>query len=369
MSKNILLFSVTFGEGHNQAAEALRLEFLQQDPNNTVKIVDSLDYINPMFDKMFQNAYLSTLKINPRLWGTIYDQSGHNNLLNEALTMLSTIKIKRLFREFKPDIVVCTHAFAAGILSLLKEKDMIDFHIPLASIITDFDCHISWVQPFVDYYFAADTMMRFECTEKGIPKRKIHFYGIPIRAEFAKEYDKESLKEEFGLDDRPVVLVMGGGKGLGNLLEATEIILENNKECQILAVAGQNKLLHDRLTELGESHSNLTTFGFTSKIPQLMAVCDFVITKPGGLTVSEALAMRLPIIILDPLPGQEIKNTNFLVNMGVAIYVNQIKELHIMIDQITHCPLRLQQMKEMAAQIGKKDASKKICAYLLKQKS
>ncbi len=372
MSKNILLFSVSFGEGHNQAAHALSQEFLRQDPKNNVKVVNTLDYVNSMFDKMFKNVYLSSLKINPKVWGTIYDQTSsttHSSFLNETLTMLSTIKIKRLFREFKPDLLICTHAFAAGILSLLKDKAVIDSRIPLACIITDFDCHSYWVNPNVDLYFAADKMMRFDCLKKGISRRKLHFYGIPIRADFAKEYETKVLKEEFGLDDRPVVLIMGGGKGMGNLQEVTEIILQNNKHCQVLAVAGQNKPLFERLSELKEKHSNLKVFGFVPNIPQLMAVSDFVITKPGGLTVSEALAMRLPIIIIDPLPGQEIKNTSFLINMGVAIYVNQIKELNLIIDQITHCPLRLQHMKEMAALIGKKDAAKRICTYLLKQKT
>ncbi len=358
MEANILIFSVSIGAGHNSAARAIVQQCKKQNGGSKTSIIDTLDFINPLFHKVLEGSYLSTLKFNPKLWGYIYDYteaSRQSSGVNEAMAYISYHKIIDLIERFQPHIIIATHAFPAGILSAIKERT--GMTIPLVSIVTDYGVHAFWIHSHMDLYFIPSEMMKHECLEKGIPEEKLVFKGIPLREDFAKAYDPVATRAKLGLDGRPVILVMGGGIGLGSVYTATKMILEMKKDFQVIAVAGKNEDLYHKLCRLAEGNPDVQVFSYVENVAELMSVADLLIGKSGGLTVTEALAMQLPMIILNPLPGQETRNADFLTNLGMAALVRDIEELPNLIDCLTRVPMRLEYMRLMAAEFGRKDAA------------
>ncbi len=366
MEPSILVFSVSIGVGHNSAANAIVQQFKKRHINAKTSVIDTLDFINPLFHKVLEGSYLSTLRLNPKLWGYIYDYteaSRQSNGVNEAMASISYHKIIDLIRRFKPDIIIATHPFPAGILSSIKEKT--GMNIPLVSIITDYGVHAYWIHPQTNLYFMPTEIMKKECLEKGIPEDKLAFKGIPLREAFSREYDSAVTKAKLGLDDRPAILIMGGGIGLGSIYTAAKTILDAKTDCQVIAVAGKNEELFQKLRRLAEHHPDLKVFSYVENVAELMSVSTILVGKSGGLTVTEALAMRLPMIILDPLPGQEARNADFLINLGMASIVHDMEELPQLIDYLGQVPVRLEYMRLMAAHFGKKDAAFEIYRTLL----
>lgn len=361
MEPSVLIFTVSIGAGHNSAAEAIAQEFKVQHPVGKTSIIDTLDFINPLFHKVLEGSYLSTLKFNPKLWGYIYDytEASRQNIgVNEAMTSISYHKIIDLIQRFKPDIIIATHPFPAGILSSIKEKT--GMSIPLISIITDFGLHAFWIHPHTDCYFMPTEIMHGECLEKGIPEDKLFFKGIPLRQIFAKSYDPAAIKAKLGFDDRPIVLIIGGGIGLGHIHNATKKTLEMKKDIQVIAVAGKNQELYQKLSRLEKQYDNLRAFSYVKNVAELMSIAAILVGKCGGLTATEALAMHLPMIILNPLPGQEVRNADFLTNLGTAALIRDMAELPHVIDCILYTPMRIECMRMMAAQFGRKTAAHDI---------
>ncbi len=366
MKPSILVFSVSIGAGHNSAAEAIVQQFNAHHPAGKTSIIDTLDFINPLFHKVLEGSYLSTLKFNPKLWGYIYDYteaSRQSYGVNEAMASISYHKVIDLIQRFKPDIIIATHPFPAGILSSIKEKT--GMRIPLISVVTDYGVHAFWIHPHTDLYFMPAEIMRSECLEKGIPEDKLSFKGIPLRETFSRTYDIAATKAKFGLDERPVILVMGGGIGLGSVYTAAKTILGMDQDIQVIAVAGKNEELYAKLSRLAEQYAALTVFSYVENVAELMSISSLMVGKCGGLTVTEALAMRLPLIILNPLPGQEARNADFLTNLGMAALIRDMEELPHLIDSLYKVPIRLEFMRLMAAHFGRKEAADDIYRTLM----
>jgi len=366
MKPSILVFSVSIGAGHNSAAEAIVQQFNTHHPAGKTSVIDTLDFINPLFHKVLEGSYLSTLKFNPKLWGYIYDYteaSRQSYGVNEAMASISYHKVIDLIQRFKPDIIIATHPFPAGILSSIKEKT--GMRIPLISVVTDYGVHAFWIHPHTDLYFMPAEIMRSECLEKGIPEDKLSFKGIPLRETFSRTYDIAAIKAKFGLDERPVILVMGGGIGLGSVYTAAKTILGMDQDIQVIAVAGKNEELYAKLSRLAEQYATLTVFSYVENVAELMSISSLMVGKCGGLTVTEALAMRLPMIILNPLPGQEARNADFLTNLGMAALIRDMEELPHLIDSLYKVPIRLEFMRLMAAHFGRKEAADDIYRTLM----
>ncbi|MFZ5641661.1 MAG: MGDG synthase family glycosyltransferase [Bacillota bacterium] len=360
----VLFFSVSIGAGHDLAARALAEEVMARHPGGRIKIVDTFRYINPVLNKVIVGSYIESLKFNPKIWGYLYDQAEEGDKfidLSQLLSKMLSAKLEKLVEEFRPDAIVCTHAFPAGILSVLKSRGKLP--VPLVGVLTDFTVHPFWIHEHVDTYFIPAEDLKYQLMDMGVRKSAIKPFGIPVRKEFSENPGKKKVREKLGLADRTTILLMGGGLGLGDMKKYLDILGNCDEELQILCIAGKNDRLRTAL-ELTPVKNATRVWGFVDNVPELMAASDMIITKPGGLTTAEVLAMELPMVIVTPLPGQEDRNTEFLLNAGVAVKVRKPEFLVANIKQLLKNPLRLKTMRQMAQYYGKPRSAQEAVGYL-----
>lgn len=345
-----LIFSVSIGSGHDSVARALAEELVYQVPGSTVEIVDTFQYINSVLHKVVVGSYMETLKFTPKVWGYLYDQAEDGERLVDLGQILSKVlspKLELLLKETNPDVIITTHAFPTGMLAVLKQRGQIK--VPLAAVVTDFHVHAFWIHHGVDLYFLPAPDLDFPLVQYGIQRESIFGVGIPIRRQFAREIDAEDARTSLLPGELPIALVMGGGLGLGRIESIVKELLQSGT-FRVTVVAGKNKRLQETLSNLQDER--LKVFGFVEDMARLMAASQLVISKPGGVTTAEILAMQKPLIIFSSLPGQEDRNTDYLLNKGAAIKVRKLEMLIQEVLALWHSPLRLRHMKEMAAVLG-----------------
>lgn len=358
----ILFLTAAIGGGHVKAAQALMHQMEKQLPCCETYLVDSLKYINPAIDSLITGTYLHTIKTVPRLYGKLYDLSekdefitylarGFNHKLSSRLT--------DLLEQYNPDAVVCTHTMPLQMMSWLKKKGL--FKMPVIGIVTDFTNHSFWKLEGVDAFIVAHECIKTDMINMGIQGESIHSFGIPVMEDFLTVKDRGRLLKDMGLEDKPTLLIMGGSLGFGGLQSMFLSLLKLPRDIQIIAVTGCNKKLQERLEKLAHgTKKNVRVLGYSKKISELMDVADLLITKPGGITVSEALAKKLPFLIMTPIPGQEERNASFLIDSGAAIRLTRYSDMEAVLKMTLDKPLIMQQMSAAAAKLAKPDACKDI---------
>lgn len=362
---NILIFSVSIGNGHDQVAHTLRNEFIKADSNCRVKIINTIKFISPILDKVILDSYLNILKFYPKAWGKIYEKT--NKLdpiidINDITNRLMTSRLQKSISSFVPDMIICTHSFPSTIISALKEKKVPE--IPLISVITDYNIHTSYVNDNTDYYVIPHENLSYVMEGYGVPSSKILPYGIPIRKDFGQQVDKQEVLQKQNLADKKTVLVMGGGLGLGEIYNIVSELDQRLDNMQIVAIAGRNNRLELKLKNM-VTRNKLAVFGFVNDVHELMEVADCIITKPGGVTTAEVLCKQKPLVIFSPLPGQEYENAEFLLNAGVAVATSEVKKIPILINQILNFEMRLKSIKEITEYLKKPNAAADIVNFLL----
>lgn len=362
--KRVLFCSVSIGAGHDLAAKAVVQEIEHRYPDCQTKIVDTFKYINPVLNKVIVGSYMESLKFNPKIWGYLYSQAEEEDKfvdLGHILSKLLSVKMEKLINEFNPEAIICTHAFPAGILSILKGQGKI--RVPLLAIMTDYTVHPFWIHEHVDKYVLPSEQLKYDIISCGVEENKILATGIPLRRQFIKPGNRTELRQKLGLNDELTVLVMGGGLGLGEIEEIIRCLGNADINIQVITVTGKNDRLWAKLQTVFVINK-VKIFGFIDNVSEIMSVSDFIITKPGGLTTAEVLSQGLPMIIVNPLPGQEFRNTDFLLNAGVAVKVRKTEHLVPQLKLLMSCPTRMKQMKEMASIIGKPSSAKDLVDYL-----
>lgn len=362
---NVLIFSVSIGNGHDQVAHTLRNEFIRQDNSSRVKIINTISYISPILDKVILDGYLNILKFYPKAWGKLYEKTNRLDPIidiNDIANRLITSKLRKTTINFNPDVIICTHSFPGAIMSSLKQKKRVDS--PLISVITDFNIHSSYINDGTDYYVIPHDDLTYIMESFGVSKEKVLPFGIPIKKEFSEAHTREELIGMLGVEDKKSILVMGGGLGLGeinNIVKAIDSYLDN---VQIIAIAGRNNRLESKLRSLS-TRNKLIVYGFVNNIHELMELSDCIVTKPGGVTTAEILSKQKPLVIFSPLPGQEYENAEFLLNSGAAVTTSDVKKLPILIDQIFNSEIRMKCFKEMTGVLKKPHASYNIVQFLM----
>lgn len=362
-----LILSISAGAGHVQAAEAIKKYIMLNNPNSEVQILDTLKYINPIIDKVVIGSYLKTIKTTPSLFGKLYDYAETDDGLatvSNKVNELLAFRIAPLINKFKPEILICTHPFPAEMVSVLKLKRKID--IPAISILTDYAPHSFWIQPAIDAYIVSNSDMIDEMISRGVDRDIIHDLGIPVNPSFIKQHDKVATMNELGLNpDKPTLLIMGGSLGIGKISDIYNEVLKLPIDVQILVITGSNKKLYSELTKLKESSLKDTRIiGFTGSVNKYMQACDLLLTKPGGLTITEALICGIPIAIFSPIPGQEEKNAEFLLKHGLAVDLGDGKNCAIAIEKLLACPDKLNEIKNNCAKFSKPCAGDNIYKLL-----
>lgn len=318
-----LIFSITAGQGHNQTAKVLS-DYLNVS-GVECSYMDVFEYINPLLSESVSKLYLMSSKNMPQIYGGGYRMcekrdAGANHMLPKMTNAFLAKKLLKLVRKEKPDVIICTHVFAALLVTYLTGH--IDIQTHTIGIITDFTIHPYWEDTNLDYYITASELLTNQGVKKGIPEYKFKPFGIPIDPKFSRRRDKKAARKELGLEDKDTVLVMSGSMGFGNVLEEIKELDRLNLDYQIVTICGNNKKLKSQIDKL-EMKKTIYNYGYVDNVDVFMDAADCIVTKPGGLTTSEALAKGLPMVMNNPVPGQEDRNVEFLLNAGAAMKVSK----------------------------------------------
>lgn len=373
--KKIMIFYGSYGGGHLSAARSIK-EYIETNYANDVEIqmVDCIEYINKVVNKVTTTAYSELAKKAPWAWGYVYKkaESGLIAKISTDSNKLMSHKLNKLLQEFLPDYVISTHPFSSQMCAYLKKKNKA--HFKLATIVTDYAPHEQWLlyPEEVDYFFVAHNEMRDALIKMGISKSKVYATGIPLSNRFLQHYNKKEILDEFGLKQgkKRVLFFAGGEFGLGKnkTFEILKTFAENFPNLQIIAIAGKNTEMKEKFNELVENTSRQETIKvleYTNKVPELMSISDLVVTKPGGLTTTESLASGLPIIVINPIPGQEEENAEFLEQNGVAIWIKKEDNVKDVLENIFNNQEKMLDMKVKARLLAKKNSTQDICKIIL----
>jgi len=368
----VLIATATAGAGHLQAAAAIEEAWNQLRPDDTVERVDVLSFTSPLYRKAYAEGYLKISAHLPDLYSFLFQKTDNPALLKRLTSFrreaaqAGAPRFARYLKDFAPDAVVCTHFLPAEILGQLRAKSGAAFKMTVATVVTDFEAHALWMEPGVDLYCVAAEETKARLVARGLPPGKVIVTGIPVSLRFSKPIDAQAVRRRLGLrDDLHVLLVLSGGFGVGPVGDVMEALDRFETPAQVAVVCGRNEKLRQRLAARDYQHPT-RVFGFVTNMPELMAVTSLIITKPGGLTASEALASGKPLCIINPIPGQEAANSDFLLEHGAAIKVNRIEDLPFKLKQAMR-PEKLAALSKAARELGRPNAALEIVRAVVSQ--
>ncbi|MBE5039762.1 MGDG synthase family glycosyltransferase [Ructibacterium gallinarum] len=318
-----LVFSITAGQGHNQTAKVVS-DYLNET-GVECKYMDVFEYINPLLSESVSKIYLMSTKNIPKIYGGGYRMcekrdSNMPHVLPKLTNTLLARRLLKLVRREKPDVIICTHVFAALLVTYLAGH--IDVNTYTIGIVTDFTIHPYWEDTCLDYYITASELLTYQGKKKGIPEEKFKPFGIPIDPKFAISRSKTEACRMLGIPEKNTVLVMSGSMGYGNIMDEILALDRLDLDFQIAMICGNNKKLKSQIDKL-KLRKNIYNYGYVNNVDVFMDAADCMVTKPGGLTTSEALAKGVPMIMSNPVPGQEDRNVEFLLNTGAAIKISK----------------------------------------------
>jgi processive 1,2-diacylglycerol beta-glucosyltransferase len=366
-SETILILYVSVGQGHRKAAFSIQAALREEDPFLKVVCLDLLEVWPAWVGGIVTGLYRTLVRVAPGIWTSVYDQRRVKERLRRPLQLLRRItrkKVDLLFKELAPDTVVCTQAIPAILAADCKRSLKLNYS--LVAVPTDFRVHGYWIDDQVDLYLLPSEESRAQVIGEGVAAERVKVTGIPVHPYFNRSLDPVALKEKYGLSpDDPVVLLMGGGEGTV-LLERLILALDARRDrFQIAALAGRNLRQHAHLKCLKSRLSHhFQVFSFIESVDELMEAGYLIVTKPGGLTTAEALSKKLPMVLIDPLPGQEELNAEFLMRKGAAIQApDEDAAAEIAVDLLRNNNLR-QRMVESMEKIRKPESAREAAQHI-----
>lgn len=365
-ARRVLVLSTAAGGGHVRAAQAIEKAIAAEDGSVVCRRADALDFVPGAVRRVYADAYLALVDRTPELWGYLYAvtekrRSPAVERIQRAIDRLSTRRLAAFVDAFAPDDVIATHFLPARALAGRRAPRV---HVA----VTDYDAHAFWIVRGASRTFVATEAMRFDLARRGVPRRRIAVTGIPIDPVFAAPPSRAAARASLGLaaEGGPVILVLSGGFGVGDVATAVRAALRSHPAARVVAVAGRNEALHGKLRAMrAPSGKALLPFGFVRDVERLMGAADVVVTKAGGLTVSEALACSLPIVVTSPIPGQEDRNADFLLESGAAILAKDPGLLEFLLPELLADPARLARMAAAARAAARPDAAARIARAVL----
>lgn len=371
--KKILIFYAAYGGGHFSAAKSIK-KYLDNNYDVETNIVDCIEYINKVLNKITTGAYKEMARKTPNLWGMVYSHSQKGILghVSTRTNKVMAIKLKNLIKEESPDLVISTHPFSSQMVSYLRRKEKIN--CKLVTVLTDFAPHDQWLigHEYTDAFCVSNNNMKKYLENYGVESSKIHVTGIPLSDRFFEKFDKNEVCKEFDLEpSKPVILFFGGGEfGLGKdrTLQILEALIHNLPTSQIVAISGKNPKMNSGFKDLvnkANAEARVKVFDYTNKVPELMSISTIVVTKPGGLTTSESLASNLPILVINPIPGQEEENAEFLEAHNVAVWLRKKDDPDAFIQELFSNPEKINEMKKNSELLAKRNSTKDICEIII----
>ncbi len=368
MRQRVLVMYITARSGHYRAARALGEGIRRINPRAETLTIDAFQYLNPVLARIVDRMYLSVIQNAPELWDYLYDNRKvvrRSNSFRKLLHRYDPPRLHGLLEDFRPEVIACTQAFPCGLVADYKEEQEVS--TPLYGILTDFSPHAYWVHSQVNGYIVPAEQSRQWLLDNRVEPARVSASGIPIDPVFAETPDAQAIRRRLQLAPNvPVILLMGGGQGLGPIVEAVEQMDRLHQKFQLLVVTGTNEsLYHKLITRAPGLKHPVHVFGHVDFVADLMSVVSFIITKPGGLTTAEALAKGLPILALNPIPGQETKNAAFLVKEKAAQLVKDVSALTQGVRHLLGNPGELARMAVQAKRLGKPEAAVQAARLVL----
>ena len=368
----ILIFYASYGNGHLAAANSIESVINEKYPNIETKVIDCMKYINKPIEKVTTSAYRHMAKKGT--WGKMYNasQKGFMAHVSQRANIIMSLKLFKLLNIEKPDMIISAHPFSSQMCARLKKKGKIN--TPLATIMTDFAPHDQWLvgHEYTEYFFVAHDKMKNYLISKGIDKNKVYDIGIPINSKFTKEYNKEEILKEFNLQDNKMTVLFFGGWNSGNAhiktLEIFKAIATFSDNIQVVAISAKNEALKHGFENIIKENNlnNVTILDYTKKIAELMSISNLVVAKPGGLTTSESMAMNLPMILINPIAGQEEENAEFLESKGVGVWIKKDDNIKEKISNLLSNENKLLEMKNNTNLLAHKYSTYEIVKTIIK---
>lgn len=372
MEKILILYG-SYGGGHKSAANAIKQYIEQNYKEKQVEMIDCIEYISKFVNKLTIGVYNQMAKKAPWAWKRVYfnSEKGALSKISNSANAIMSKKLYHLIEKENPDLIISTHPFATQMCGRLKRKEKLNCKI--ATIMTDYEIHSQWLQEAenIDWYFVAHTGMKESMAKLGIKADKIYVTGIPISERFSEQFNSDEILKEFNLSkNKKTILFFGGGEmGLGKdrTCEVLKKLIEQFSNIQIVAISGRNVAMNEafkKIIEETKSENRVKVHEYTKKVPELMSISDVVITKPGGLTTTESIASELPIIVINPLPGQEEQNAEFIEKSQVGIWLKKEDNIREKLEIINN-ENALEQMRNKAKTLAKKTSTRDICKTIL----
>lgn len=358
----ILILTASAGTGHNIAARAVEHALRAELPDADIEVVDVLAISNPAYRRLYAGGYMGLVRYAPSAMGWLYDamdRPGRRlyNAIRILIQDLNKLPTTRYVRQRRPDLIINTHYLPAEIIAQMRRARQID--CPQATVTTDYETHRLWAQDPTERYYTATPLGKAYLTKWGVDSDRVLVTGIPIRPAFSKPLTRPDARAACGLDrHRPVVLLMctGINSGVGQELFAELLALP--ADVQVVAIAGRNTRMQRRLTVLVERGDRTArVLGYTDQMHVWMRAADLAISKPGGLTVAEALVLQTPLVIINPIPGQETRNSDYLLEQGAAIKVNNPRLLAHRVHELLDDDARLTVLRTAAGRIARPSAA------------
>jgi processive 1,2-diacylglycerol beta-glucosyltransferase len=370
MGKRVLILSASVGSGHVKAADALARVMRGRPDVEEVLCDDSLDHTNVLHKQFYSTLYKKLSAMLPEFLGWWYETSDDPWVADKsrlAIDLPQALPLMNLVRDFRPDVILCTHFMPAGVISWLIANGKLDAR--LGVVVTDFHFHAFWITRAFNWYFVAQEDDKIHMEALGLPPDRIKVTGIPVEPEFAVPVDVDAVLSRHGLQaGRPTFLVVGGALGLSPATAVVRQLLNLDRDFQAVIVCGRNEEMQDDIVKLVKSRpGDFRVLGYTKEIPELMAASTMILSKPGGMTTAEALARGLPMMILDPIGGQEERNADVLLEAGAAVKCTEVTLVAHKLRRLLDDPARLARMREAARALGRPNAAAEIARITLEE--
>ena len=366
----VLIITVPLGNGHTSCANAIKQYFDSINIEN--KILDLYEYIDPKLKTVIEKAYYYTMKsvssIRP-VANEIYNinelTEPHTHIFSSLNHEIQASLLGKFIDNYQPQIIICTQVYATQVINILKENQRINSLT--CGIITDFTVQTYWEDTkYIDYIDVCDKNLFPQLLQRKINEERILTYGIPISLKFSKKCDKSYARFVLSLNQEiKTILLMTGGMGFGDLEKHIKDIDQSSDNTQIIVICGKNKSLFTELSNM-KCHNKLVLVEYTDKVDLYMDACDYIVTKPGGITTSEALSKNIPIITFEELPGMEERNIEFLQNMGCILRSCKTFPVSYCLQILENSEIR-KNISNAQKILAKPNSTKDMCDFLLRQ--
>ena len=372
MGKRVLILSASVGSGHVKAAVALERAMRARSDVEEVLCDDSLDHTNLLHRQFYSTLYSKLSTIMPEFLGWWYERSDDPWVADKsrlAIDLPQALPLINLVKDFRPDIILCTHFMPAGVISWLIGNGKLDAQ--LGVVVTDFHFHAFWITRAFNWYFVAQEEDKIHMEALGLPCDRIEVTGIPVDPEFARPVDAGAVLLRHGLTPgRPTLLIAGGALGMSPASAVVRQILQLDRDFQAIIVCGRNEEMLAEISALVKGRpDDFRVFGYTTEISDFMAAATILLSKPGGMTTAEALARGLPMVILDPIGGQEERNSDVLLECGAALKCTELTLITHKLRLLLDDPEKLLRMSNNARTLGRPNAAADIARIVMESPS